>query len=82
MEWAAFERVSGPLLIQERIDISAAQVAYVMAASQGVKIKGRPAKLADFLFDWDRKPPSEADAAAALESVLKEAASPASSPSS
>jgi hypothetical protein len=75
MEWAAFERVEGPLLLGERIDAAAALVAYVTAASHGTKIEGRPARFRDFLFTWDGKPPSEEQSAAMLGMALEAAAS-------
>ena len=64
MEWAAFERVSGPLLLTERVDYAAAYVAYITALRNGVKVKGRAPRFRDFVIDWDRKEPSEADIAA------------------
>jgi len=48
-EWAAFERVCGPVLIHERVDIAAA---HIMASTLG----GAPA---DFMPSWSAGPPKE-----------------------
>jgi hypothetical protein len=75
MEWAAFERVSGPLLLGERLDVGFALVSLVTAAAHGVKIEGRAPRFKDFLFDWDGQPPSEEQAAALLGMALEAAVS-------
>jgi hypothetical protein len=71
MEWAAFEQVSGPILPQERIDVAAATIAYITAISHGAK----KVRFKDFLFQWDHKPMSEDQAAAALGMALEAAVS-------
>jgi len=48
-EWAAFERVCGPVLIHERVDIAAA---HIMAS-----ILGRSAE--SLMPSWDTGPPKE-----------------------
>lgn len=56
MEWAAFERVEGPLLLHDRIDFAAASVAHTIALSQGMKHRsGRDLRVQDFLIDWDQQ---------------------------
>lgn len=40
MRWAAWERVNGPLLIHDRVDIGLAQVAFMAAAAGGLKKQG------------------------------------------
>jgi len=53
-EWAAFERVCGPVLIHDRIDIAAA---HIMASIFG---DGRqPRSPEPFMPSWDTGPPKE-----------------------
>ena len=73
MEWAAFERVNGSILIHERIDWAGAVLAYVTTASHGAKISLR--KVFSDYFDWDRTPAREEDSSAALGMILEAAAS-------
>jgi len=73
MEWAAFERVNGSILLHERIDWAGAVGAYVTAASHGATISLR--KLFGTYFDWDQEPMSEEDSSAALGMILEAAAS-------
>jgi hypothetical protein len=73
MEWAAFERVNGSILIHERIDWAGAVLAYVTAASHGAKITLR--KVFSDYFEWDRTPVREEDSSAALGMILEAAAS-------
>lgn len=75
MEWAAFERVNGPLLLTERVDYAASYVAYVTALSNGVKVKGRAPRFKDFVITWDRPEPSEVDVAAEIGRAMEAAAS-------
>jgi hypothetical protein len=49
-EWAAFERVYGPILPHERIDVGLAQLGWLMARLWG-KSK-RELKLRDFMPGW------------------------------
>lgn len=49
-EWSAFERVFGPVTVQERVDVAGAMGAYATAAAAGAK-DVRPD---DFLPDWSR----------------------------
>lgn len=53
-DWAAFERVWGPLLLHERVDIGLAQVAWVLNSLFGKHSRS----LVDFLPSWyhDREP--------------------------
>lgn len=51
-EWAAFERVSGPILLHERIEISNAFVAMTIASAMG---DGRKLTLQDFIPRWDEE---------------------------
>lgn len=73
MEWAAFERVNGSVLLHERIDWAGAVLSYVTAASHGSTISLR--KLFGQYFDWDREGVSEEDSSAALGMILEAAAS-------
>lgn len=75
MEWIAFERVSGPLLITERIDYAATFIAYVMALSQGAKVGGRTVRFKDFRIDWDRKPMTDEQMAMELGKAMEAAVS-------
>lgn len=45
MQWAAFERVHGPILLHDRIEVMVAQLCAVMSG-------GKPA---DFLPKWDEE---------------------------
>jgi hypothetical protein len=47
--WAAFERVEGPILMHERIDIGQAMTSYVVAAAAGAK----EVTVEQFLPKWD-----------------------------
>ena len=51
-EWAAFERVCGPVLIHERIDVAAA---HIMASIFGQHPRAAEA----FMPSWDVGPPKE-----------------------
>jgi len=73
MEWAAFERVNGSILVHERIDWVGAVLAYVTAASHGSTISLR--KVFSSYFDWDRGEVREEDSSAALGMILEAAAS-------
>lgn len=75
MEWIAFERVSGPLLLHDRIDYAAAFIAYTTAVAHGVKIRGRTPRFRDFAFSWDGPQVVESDAAEDLGRIFGEAAS-------
>jgi len=51
-EWEAFERVAGPILVAERLEVSLAIIAKLLA-----DVYGKPGiqhKLADFIPEWDR----------------------------
>jgi hypothetical protein len=48
-EWTAFERVCGPLLVQDRVDHMSAAVLAGLAGSSGAK----HVNLEDFLPQWD-----------------------------
>ncbi len=52
MEWSAFERVFGPIVLHERIEVSNAFVAMTIAAANG----GRDLKLEQFVPLWDGEP--------------------------
>jgi hypothetical protein len=78
MEWIAFERIEGTILIHERLDVAAALVAFTTAKVHGAKT----VEFKNFLPVWDRQPVSEADVARQLEAIFKEAASQPSPPSS
>ena len=80
MEWAAFERVNGSILVHERIDWAGAVLSYVTAASHGSSISLR--RLFGTYFDWDRDGVREEDSSAALGMILEAAASLPSPPSS
>jgi DNA transposition AAA+ family ATPase len=54
-EWSAFERVSGPILLHERIEVSNAFVAMTIAAANG----GKDLKLEQFIPQWDEQPKKE-----------------------
>jgi hypothetical protein len=51
-EWQAYERVTGPLDVRLRGDISAGVVAATVANSQGAKKKAKPA---DFIPTWFKR---------------------------
>jgi len=51
--WAAYERVTGPLDPRERGDVQAAIIAATVSNAMRSK-KGRSAKPADFIPDWDK----------------------------
>jgi hypothetical protein len=51
-EWAAFERLEGPILLHERIDFMGALLSFVTARSHGAQ----KAKLTDFLPRWGQEP--------------------------
>jgi len=55
-EWAAFERLHGPLLVHERIDVAAAMVCAVMANVMG---GGKRFEPRDFLPKWGAEPQSD-----------------------
>lgn len=44
VEWSAFERLYGPVLIHERVDVAAAHIAFMLSDGK------RPAD--DFMPDW------------------------------
>lgn len=46
-EWAAFEAVTGPVDIRERIDAAVARAAYVIARTLGAKVR-----MEDLLPRW------------------------------
>jgi hypothetical protein len=54
MEWAAYERVYGPLLVHERIDLGFAQLYYYLVSLLGQKKRGQRYSLRDFLPKWMR----------------------------
>jgi hypothetical protein len=49
-EWAAFERVFGPITVQERVDAAAGIAGWAAMAAAGVKDKNPR----DFMPDWAR----------------------------
>lgn len=51
-EWAAFERVTGPIDPRERLDAAAARAAWVVARALGV----RDLRLEDLLPRWEGEP--------------------------
>ncbi|MFE9381774.1 hypothetical protein ACFYMO_00835 [Streptomyces sp. NPDC007025] len=51
-EWQAYERVTGPLDIRARLDISAGVVAATVANSAGAKKKAKPS---DFIPTWFKR---------------------------
>jgi hypothetical protein len=51
-EWAAFERVEGPILLHQRLDFAGALISFVVARTAGAK----RARLEDFVPKWDRRP--------------------------
>jgi hypothetical protein len=53
-EWSAFESVSGPILLHERIEVSNAFVAMTIAAMLGDGSK--QLQLEDFIPRWDGEP--------------------------
>ena len=53
-EWAVFEREFGPLTVQERLDATAAQIAYAVHATAGGK-----GQLKDFMPQWRPQPKME-----------------------
>ncbi len=53
-EWAAFERVYGPLLLHERMDFGFARLNYYLVSLLGRQRRGRSYKLIDFLPKWWR----------------------------
>jgi hypothetical protein len=58
MEWAAFERVEGPLLLHDRVDVAGA-IAGMYAAIPHMK-QGSEPRLLDFMPPWyDREPPRQ-----------------------
>lgn len=73
MEWAAFERVNGSILIHERIDWVGAVTSYTVAAVNGSPMTLR--KMYRSFFDWDREPPSEDVTSTILGMTLEAAAS-------
>lgn len=50
MEWVAYERVAGPILVHDRIDYATTQLSYIAARAAGSK--AQPKK---FLPPWHRK---------------------------
>lgn len=54
-EWSAFERVDGPILIHDRIEMSVGIAALVAAAPYTPKNKR--VSLADYMPHWDAKTP-------------------------
>jgi hypothetical protein len=73
MEWAAYERVYGPLLVHERIDLGFAQLYYYLVSLLGQKKRGQQYNLRDFLPKWmrdlGRRSP---DDGRSLEAILKD----------
>lgn len=72
LEWAAFERVEGPILIHDRIETSVAIAAMTSAAPY--TSSSRPTRLWDFLPHWDPTMPtpsrqSEEDIMQAIKSL-------------
>lgn len=53
-EWAAFERVHGPVLVHDRVDALSARLCYVVALAAGAKVKPK-----DFEVRWDQAPRGE-----------------------
>ena len=62
MEWHAYERVYGPILVHERLDVGLAQIGLIMAKLWG---KGNP-KPRDFLPVWYRRPDDGSELGAML----------------
>lgn len=71
--WAAFERVNGPILSQERLEVASGIVAMTIAA--GYSDGSRRLKLADFMAHWDDKADYYAqtpeDMMAAMDSIAR-----------
>jgi len=53
-EWVAYERVYGPILVHERIDLGFAQLSYYLVSLLGQKKRGQQYKLRDFFPGWLR----------------------------
>ena len=64
MEWAAYEKIHGPILIQERIDVAAATICAALIAASG----GEAVNPADLLPVWDEadRKPSEPESPEAI----------------
>jgi hypothetical protein len=56
MEYVAYERVHGPLLMQDRLDVIGAQITWAIAA-----LGGSHAEPADFLPVWDEAAREQSD---------------------
>lgn len=72
-DWTAFERVHGPLLVHDRIDIGLAAVAYTIAAV--APLKRRP-EFRKFLPPWLRELAAEDSVRAGFESLRQMAEVP------
>jgi hypothetical protein len=66
-EWSAFERVFGPIVLHERIEVANAFVAMTIAAANGAK----DLKLEQFVPRWDGEPEGQTpdDIVATLKSL-------------
>jgi hypothetical protein len=72
-EWMAYERVYGPILPHERIDLGFAQLYYYLVSLLSQKKRGQQYKLRDFLPKWMRDLTSRpSDDGRGLEATLKD----------
>lgn len=68
-EWMAYERVYGPILAQDRIDIGFAQLGYLIANLMG-KPK-RTLRVRDFMPAWYQELTRADDVKSGFEALLK-----------
>jgi hypothetical protein len=78
VRWAAFERLYGPLLVQERVDVGFAQLSYYLVSLLGQSKRGRRWKIQDFLPPWianqsKRQPQSPEQLRAFMEGLVNRA---------
>jgi hypothetical protein len=65
--WSAFERVYGPVLIHERIDVGLAQVGFILAKLMG---RGHP-RPRDFLPGWYTERASESSVLEGFQALMR-----------
>jgi hypothetical protein len=70
-EWMAYERVYGPVLAHERIDLGFAQLSFYLVSLLSKKKRGQQYKLRDFLPGWMRNLDHRPDDGRTLEATLQ-----------
>jgi hypothetical protein len=71
MQWAAFERVWGPILVHERVDVGLAHIAFYLASLLGKPKQGQRFRVRDFLPVWMRPKQRDDERASVLYAALK-----------